>query len=57
MVGKMMSVCLIHGGVAAQFLSRRLYDRVCGRPTEPPTISDVLDEDIRSRLERVRTCI
>lgn len=43
LVGKMISVCLIHGGVAPRF-SRIEY--VSGKPTGPASLADIGDQHV-----------
>ncbi|KAI7810447.1 putative G2/M phase-specific E3 ubiquitin-protein ligase-like [Triplophysa rosa] len=50
----MLSVCLIHGGVSPHFFSERLFDWVSGNPRGSPTLSDVGDQDVEERLQKIK---
>ncbi len=55
LVGTMISVCLIHGGVAPHFFSDRLYNQISGKPTGPASMADIGDQQVNERLQKVRT--
>ena len=40
-VGKMIAVCVIHGGVGPHFFSERLFQQICGVETTPATVDEV----------------
>lgn len=52
-VAKMISVCVVHGGVGPHFFSDRLYQQICGLPTAPVRVEDVSDHTLREQLMKV----
>ncbi|XP_041854877.1 G2/M phase-specific E3 ubiquitin-protein ligase-like [Melanotaenia boesemani] len=53
-VAKMISVCVVHGGVGPHFFSERLYQQICGLPTAPVKVEDVSDHKLREQLMKVQ---
>ncbi|KAM9486989.1 G2/M phase-specific E3 ubiquitin-protein ligase-like isoform 2-T2 [Clarias gariepinus] len=41
-VGKMIAVCVVHGGVGPHFFSERLFQKICGLPTPPTMIKEAM---------------
>ena len=52
-VGKMIAVCVIHGGVGPHFFSERLFQQICGVETTPATVDEVGDHTFRQQLMKV----
>ncbi|XP_062304815.1 G2/M phase-specific E3 ubiquitin-protein ligase-like [Osmerus eperlanus] len=53
-VGRMISVCLVHGGVEPQFFSERLYRQVCGLQPPVTDIAEINDYNFREKLTKVQ---
>ncbi|XP_041864838.1 G2/M phase-specific E3 ubiquitin-protein ligase-like [Melanotaenia boesemani] len=53
-VAKMISVCVVHGGVGPHFFSERLYQQICGLPTAPVKVEDVSDHKLREQLMKTQ---
>ncbi|XP_052407890.1 uncharacterized protein DKFZp434B061-like [Carassius gibelio] len=51
-IGKAISVCLVHGGVGPHVFSRRLLCQLTGEPTPPVDIEEVDDEDLKQQLQK-----
>ncbi|KAL1273710.1 hypothetical protein QQF64_026524 [Cirrhinus molitorella] len=54
LAGMMISVCLIHGGVAPNFFSDRLFNWISGKPTGPASLKDVGDQQVKDRLQKIK---
>ena len=52
-VGRMISVCLVHGGVKPQFFSERLYRQVCALQPPVTDIAEINDYNFREKLTKV----
>ncbi|KAF5897305.1 G2/M phase-specific E3 ubiquitin-protein ligase-like, partial [Clarias magur] len=52
-VGKMIAVCVVHGGVGPHFFSERLFQQICGLPTPPTMVDEVGDHTFREQLIKV----
>ncbi|XP_051801645.1 G2/M phase-specific E3 ubiquitin-protein ligase-like isoform X4 [Acanthochromis polyacanthus] len=48
--GKMIALCVIHGGVGPHFFSERLYQQICGLSTPAATVNEVGDHTFREQL-------
>ena len=48
-VGKMIAVCVIHGGVGLHFFSERLFRQICGMEMTPATVDEVGDHTFREQ--------
>ncbi len=57
LIGKMISICLIHGGVAPHFFAPRLFSLVVGEATEDVNLTEILDEGFRSELQKARVFV
>ncbi len=57
LIGKMIAVCVVHGGVGPHFFSERLFQQICGIPTSPASVDDVGDHTLREQLDKVRICL
>lgn len=53
-VAKMISVCVVHGGVGPHFFSDKLYQQICGLPTAPVRVEDVSDHTLREQLMKIQ---
>ncbi|XP_049326724.1 G2/M phase-specific E3 ubiquitin-protein ligase-like [Astyanax mexicanus] len=53
-VGKMVAVCVIHGGVGPHFFSERLFLQICGKQTTPATVDEVGDHTFREQLIKIQ---
>ncbi|XP_060927947.1 G2/M phase-specific E3 ubiquitin-protein ligase-like [Limanda limanda] len=53
-VGKMIAVCIIHGGVGPHFFSERLFRQICGIETTPATVDEVGDHTFREQLMKIQ---
>jgi len=51
-MGKMRSICLIHGGIAPHFFAPRLFSLVVGEATEDVDLNEIVDEGFRSQLQK-----
>lgn len=52
-IARMISVCIIHGGVAPNFFAERLFSQLCDKPTHPVTLEEVSDAKFKERLLKV----
>lgn len=52
-IARMISVCVIHGGVAPNFFSDRLFNQICGKPSLPATLEEVGDFTFQEKLLEV----
>uniref|UniRef100_A0A8C1B7G6 HECT domain-containing protein n=1 Tax=Cyprinus carpio carpio TaxID=630221 RepID=A0A8C1B7G6_CYPCA len=57
LLGKMISICLIHGGVAPHFFAPRLFSLVVGEATEDVDLTEIVDEVFRSQLQKIQDAI
>ncbi|XP_058629589.1 G2/M phase-specific E3 ubiquitin-protein ligase-like [Onychostoma macrolepis] len=57
LLGKMISICLIHGGVAPHFFAPRLFSLVVGEATEDVDLTEIVDEGFRSQLQKIQDAI
>ncbi|TRY65131.1 hypothetical protein DNTS_022286, partial [Danionella cerebrum] len=53
-VGKMISVCVVHGGVGPHFFSERLFQQVCGLPTSPVSLDEIGDHSLMEQLIKIQ---
>ncbi|XP_067298642.1 uncharacterized protein [Pseudorasbora parva] len=53
-VGKMIAVCVVHGGVGPHFFSERLFQQICGMPTSPASMDEVEDHTLREQLIKIQ---
>ncbi|KAK2914210.1 hypothetical protein Q8A67_002609 [Cirrhinus molitorella] len=53
-VGKMIAVCIVHGGVGPHFFSERLFQQICGLPTSPASVDEVGDHTFREQLIKIQ---
>ncbi|XP_057198976.1 G2/M phase-specific E3 ubiquitin-protein ligase-like isoform X1 [Triplophysa rosa] len=56
-LGKMISICLIHGGVAPHFFAPRLFSLVVGEATEDVDLTEIVDEGFRCQLQKIQNAI
>ncbi|MEQ2245427.1 hypothetical protein ILYODFUR_027816 [Ilyodon furcidens] len=47
---KMISVCLVHGGIGPHFFSERLYQQICGISSQP-TLVEKVDTGYKTVME------
>lgn len=57
LIGKMIAVCVVHGGVGPHFFSERLFQQICGIPTSPALMDEVGDHILREQLIKVTGCL
>ncbi|XP_054883092.1 G2/M phase-specific E3 ubiquitin-protein ligase-like [Poeciliopsis prolifica] len=50
LIGKMISVCLVHGGIGPHFFSQRLYDQICGTLCQSTLVEEVVNHSFRQQL-------
>uniref|UniRef100_A0A3B5Q634 Uncharacterized LOC106700434 n=1 Tax=Xiphophorus maculatus TaxID=8083 RepID=A0A3B5Q634_XIPMA len=53
-IGKMISVCLVHGGIGPHFFSQRLYDQICGTLSQPTLVEEVVNHSFRQQLIKIQ---
>nr|XP_055049938.1 uncharacterized protein LOC129436070 isoform X2 [Misgurnus anguillicaudatus] len=53
-ISRMISVCIIHGGMGPHFFSERLFLQVCGKPTPLATLVEVDDESFKEMLCKIK---
>ncbi|KAL0964314.1 hypothetical protein UPYG_G00322130 [Umbra pygmaea] len=53
-IGKMISVCVVHGGVGPHFFSEQLFAAVCGMPALPLSLEEVSHTALRTHLEKIK---
>ncbi|XP_013855809.1 G2/M phase-specific E3 ubiquitin-protein ligase [Austrofundulus limnaeus] len=53
-IGKMISVCLVHGGIGPHFFSQRLYDHICGTLSQPTLVEEVVNHSFREQLIKIQ---
>ncbi|KAG5280607.1 hypothetical protein AALO_G00062030 [Alosa alosa] len=53
-IARMISVCVIHGGVAPGFFSDRLYGQLCRTRTPPATLEEVSDVSFKEKLLKIK---
>ncbi|XP_035990305.1 G2/M phase-specific E3 ubiquitin-protein ligase-like [Fundulus heteroclitus] len=53
LLGKMVSVALVHGGIRPRFFSSRLYTALGCRPTPPVNLDEVDDYDLKEKLQKI----
>ncbi|XP_055794098.1 G2/M phase-specific E3 ubiquitin-protein ligase-like [Salvelinus fontinalis] len=53
-MGRMIAVCLVHGGVEPQNNSERLYRQVCGLQSPVPELKEIAEYDFREKLEKIQ---
>ncbi|XP_015259137.1 PREDICTED: G2/M phase-specific E3 ubiquitin-protein ligase-like isoform X2 [Cyprinodon variegatus] len=53
-IGKMISVCLVHGGIGPHFFSQRLYDHICGTLSKPTLVEEVVNHSFRQQLIEIK---
>ncbi|XP_025758213.1 uncharacterized protein LOC102079890 isoform X2 [Oreochromis niloticus] len=53
-IARMISVCVIHGGVAPNFFSDRLFNQICGKPSLPATLEEVGDFTFKEKLLEIK---
>ncbi|XP_028296999.1 G2/M phase-specific E3 ubiquitin-protein ligase-like isoform X2 [Gouania willdenowi] len=52
--GKMVTVCIIHGGVRPCFFSKRLFLRLCGKSPPAASLDEVGDQSFREKLLKIK---
>ncbi|CAM4699061.1 unnamed protein product [Leuciscus chuanchicus] len=52
LIGKMISICLIDGGVAPHFFAPQLFSLVVREATEDVDLTEIVDEGFRSQLQK-----
>ena len=50
---RMIFVCVIHGSVAPNFFSERLFSQLCDKRTHPATLEEVSDVTFKEKLLKV----
>ncbi|XP_077057394.1 uncharacterized protein LOC143710316 [Siphateles boraxobius] len=53
-VGKMIAMCVVHGGVGPHFFSERLFQQICGMPTSSASVDEVGDHTLREQLIKIQ---
>uniref|UniRef100_A0A9J7YJ29 HECT domain-containing protein n=1 Tax=Cyprinus carpio carpio TaxID=630221 RepID=A0A9J7YJ29_CYPCA len=53
-VGRMIAVCLIHGGVEPNFFSERLFCQVCNLQPPVPDLQEIADYDFRAKMTKIQ---
>ncbi|XP_043983724.1 G2/M phase-specific E3 ubiquitin-protein ligase-like [Gambusia affinis] len=53
-IGKMISVCLVHGGIGPHFFSQRLYDQICGTLSQHTLVEEVVNHSFRQQLIKIQ---
>ncbi|XP_030601200.1 uncharacterized protein LOC115791199 isoform X1 [Archocentrus centrarchus] len=53
-IGKMISVCLVHGGIGPHFFSERLYHQICGISSQPTLVEEVGNHSFREQLIKIQ---
>lgn len=53
LAGKMIAVCIVHGGPGPHFLSRDLVNHIIGQPGFCANLKDVTDDEIGRALNEV----
>ncbi|XP_050951519.1 uncharacterized protein LOC127154155 [Labeo rohita] len=53
-VGKMIALCVTHGGVGPHFFSERLFQQICGVPTSPASVDEIGDHTLREQLIKIQ---
>ncbi|XP_077100303.1 uncharacterized protein LOC143751604 isoform X2 [Siphateles boraxobius] len=56
-VGKMIAMCVVHGGVGPHFFSERLFQQICGMPTSSASVDEVGDHTLREQLIKEATTV
>jgi hypothetical protein len=51
-IGKMISICIVHGGVGPHVFSARLLCQLTGEPAPPVDVMEIDDEELRSQILR-----
>ncbi|XP_073805089.1 G2/M phase-specific E3 ubiquitin-protein ligase-like [Danio rerio] len=54
-VGRMIAVCLIHGGVEPNFFSERLFLQVCNLKPSAPDIEEIVDFEFREKIKAIQS--
>ena len=54
---RMIFVCVIHGSVAPNFFSERLFSQLCDKRTHPATLEEVSDVTFKEKLLKVSPTI
>ncbi|CAL8282017.1 unnamed protein product [Merluccius merluccius] len=49
-IGKMIAICLVHGGVGPYVFSERLLCQLTGEPAPPVDVMEIDDEDLKSQI-------
>lgn len=53
LIGKMIVVCIVHGGVGPHFFSKHLFMQLCGINTSPAVLDEVGDYSLKEKLLKV----
>ncbi|XP_056099424.1 uncharacterized protein LOC130078001 isoform X3 [Rhinichthys klamathensis goyatoka] len=53
-VGKMIAMCVVHGGVGPHFFSERLFQQICGMPTSSASVDEVGGHTLREQLIKIQ---
>ncbi|CAL8234386.1 unnamed protein product [Boreogadus saida] len=53
-IARMISVCVIHGSVAPNFFSERLFSQLCDKHTHPATLEEVSDVTFKEKLLKIK---
>ncbi|KAI7789966.1 putative G2/M phase-specific E3 ubiquitin-protein ligase-like [Triplophysa rosa] len=53
-IGKMIAVCIIHGGVGPHFFSDRLFMQLFGKCTPPVSLEEIADRSFREKLLKIK---
>ncbi|CAL8363225.1 unnamed protein product [Boreogadus saida] len=51
-IGKLIAICIVHGGVGPYVFSARLLCQLTGEAAPPVDVMEIDDEDLRSQILR-----
>lgn len=54
LIGKMIVVCIVHGGVGPHFFSKHLFMQLCGINTSPAVLDEVGDYSLKEKLLKIK---
>ncbi|XP_058604146.1 G2/M phase-specific E3 ubiquitin-protein ligase-like isoform X2 [Onychostoma macrolepis] len=55
LVGRMIAVCLVHGGVEPHFFLERLFCQVCNLQPPVPDLQEIVDYDFRAKMTKIHS--
>ncbi|XP_056441053.1 G2/M phase-specific E3 ubiquitin-protein ligase-like isoform X1 [Gadus chalcogrammus] len=53
-IGKMIAICIVHGGVGPYVFSARLLCQLTGEPAPPVDVMEIDDEELRSQILKIQ---